>query len=124
MKGGELYTLASGIDGGFVITKYDHIAFEQLSQYFMPDAMTCECPAGHRDTCRHRQMLPQMLDLIDTGKFYRFSDGRIAAIEDGELKFEPVNVRVLKGPRGLVKPIETPRPEIPAEGDTAFKRRI
>lgn len=22
----------------------------------------CTCPAGHRDSCRHRQMLPEMID--------------------------------------------------------------
>jgi hypothetical protein len=32
---------------------------------------SCECPAGHRDTCRHRQMLPAMLDrnLVNTHLF-------------------------------------------------------
>jgi hypothetical protein len=34
----------------------------------------CECPAGSRPTCRHRQMLPEMLayDMANTNMFYDF----------------------------------------------------
>ena len=34
----------------------------------------CQCPAGHRATCRHRQMLPQMLahDLLNSFWFWHF----------------------------------------------------
>lgn len=37
----------------------------------------CDCPAGHRHTCRHRQMLPQMLahKLCDTHWFFCFDTG-------------------------------------------------
>lgn len=37
----------------------------------------CDCPAGHRHTCRHRQMLPQMLahHLCDTHWFFCFDTG-------------------------------------------------
>jgi hypothetical protein len=28
---------------------------------YLTSERECECPAGHRATCRHRQMLPQML---------------------------------------------------------------
>ena len=32
---------------------------------------TCECPAGHRNTCRHREMLPEFIatDRINTPWF-------------------------------------------------------
>lgn len=32
----------------------------------------CDCPAGHRHTCRHRQMLPDLLPIIDTHWFWNF----------------------------------------------------
>ncbi len=37
----------------------------------------CECPAGHRHTCRHRQMLPQMLAhrLCNTHWFFAHDAG-------------------------------------------------
>lgn len=36
----------------------------------------CECPAGHRDTCRHRQMLPEFIDrnLVNTHLFLNWDD--------------------------------------------------
>ncbi len=37
----------------------------------------CECPAGHRHTCRHRQMLPTMLahKLANSHYFFDFDGG-------------------------------------------------
>jgi hypothetical protein len=34
----------------------------------------CECPAGHRPSCRHRQMLPMMLanGILNTHWFYSY----------------------------------------------------
>lgn len=108
MKNSELYRLANGPSGGFIITKYDHIGFEVLSNYHMADAITCECPAGHRDTCRHRQMLPAMLDIIDTDVFYRHGDGKHFQFVDGRMM--AVNVQKAVTIEDLV------RPEAPAEG--------
>jgi hypothetical protein len=36
----------------------------------------CECPAGHRPTCRHRSMLPILLEKIDTAWFFCFETKR------------------------------------------------
>ena len=38
----------------------------------------CQCPAGHRATCRHRQMLPEMLEagLCDTHWFVNWDSGK------------------------------------------------
>lgn len=43
----------------------------------------CECPAGPRDTCRHRQMLPHMLqcEIVNTHWFYNFNKGLIVDFE-------------------------------------------
>lgn len=35
----------------------------------------CECPAGSRLTCRHRQMLPQLKERVDTAWFWCFETG-------------------------------------------------
>lgn len=44
---------------------------------YLVSTEACECPAGHRHTCRHRQMLPQMLahKLYDTHWFFCFDTG-------------------------------------------------
>lgn len=126
----ELYRLANGPSGGFVITKYDTIGYEILSNYHMADAITCECPAGHRPTCRHRQMLPQMIDRIDTDWFYRFDDGVWAIFDEGKLRFEPKG-NPMNQPFGYKTPAtipvaDHPRPETPAEGEgpAPFQRRF
>lgn len=38
---------------------------------------TCDCPAGIRPVCRHRQMLPKFMEreAIDTGWFFDFDRG-------------------------------------------------
>lgn len=44
---------------------------------YLCDAGACECPAGVRPTCRHRQMLPMMLDrhLANSTLFWDFDNG-------------------------------------------------
>lgn len=120
---GELYTLQSADGDGFIITKYDSIGFEVLSQYHMADAITCECPAGHRDTCRHRQMLPQMLDLIDSPTLYRFEDGKRFEFVEGKLtpviEAKPFTVADLVRPEAATEGTEGSIVERPS-----FRRRI
>lgn len=82
-----LYTLQTGAES-YIITKYDSIGLEQLSQYVMPiidDEVSCTCPQGLKPTCRHRKMLPAMLPRIDTHYFYRYGDETWWKIERGEL---------------------------------------
>jgi hypothetical protein len=52
-----LYSLRTDTDG-YRITKF--VDGEVESSYSCTEH-ECTCPAGHRATCRHRQMLPQML---------------------------------------------------------------
>lgn len=64
----ELYNLhADGFQ--YRITKF--IDGDVIASYLLTES-TCECPAGSRDTCRHRQMLPGMLNagIINTHWFY------------------------------------------------------
>ncbi len=68
-----LYSLRTDGDQ-YRITKFTDGEME--SSYLCSDA-ECTCPAGHRHTCRHRQMLPQMLAhrLCNTHWFFDFDTG-------------------------------------------------
>ncbi len=55
------------------ITKFDADGNPEASYEVSADA--CTCPAGHRPTCRHRQMLSELLPLIDTEWFLDYSPG-------------------------------------------------
>ena|ERR1700692_63510 len=58
----------------FRITKFDS-DFNVGSSYLCT-AHECECPAGSRDTCRHRQMLPKFLSRgLSAEWFYDFDRG-------------------------------------------------
>ena len=42
----------------------------ELESSYLCTELECECPAGHRPSCRHRQMLPQMLAHKIENTFY------------------------------------------------------
>jgi hypothetical protein len=69
-----LYNLRSALDD-YRITKFT-ADLDVESSYLMADAgngsFACECPAGTRPTCRHRQMLHDLLPLLDTPYFWDF----------------------------------------------------
>ena len=66
---------------GILITKFtddldvEETAGKPASYIVSPDG--CDCPAGHRDTCRHRQMLPRFLATrrADTPWFFDNDNG-------------------------------------------------
>lgn len=35
----------------------------------------CTCPAGHRHTCRHRQMIGNLIPIVDSHYFWNFDRG-------------------------------------------------
>lgn len=89
-----LYTLQTGAES-YIITKWDNIGFEQLSQYIMPMAydeggdqvIGCTCPQGLKPTCRHRKMFPRIKIILDTPSvFYRYGDDRFLGIDEGRLR--------------------------------------
>lgn len=59
----------------YKITKFDQ-DFNVESSYLC-DLNLCECPAGHRPSCRHRQMLPKFIqrEAIGTLWFLDFDRG-------------------------------------------------
>lgn len=67
-------TLYSYRSTGYV-TKFDRDGNVEASYQTSDEA--CTCPAGHRHTCRHRQMLPDLRLLADTGWFWDF-DRKVA----------------------------------------------
>lgn len=60
---------AKVVESAFRITKFDE-NFDVESSYITTRS-TCECPAGVRDSCRHRQMFPEFehSKRADTGWF-------------------------------------------------------
>jgi len=66
-----LYNLKTDGDN-YRITKFTSDLDVESS--YLTSLTECECPAGHRPTCRHRQMLPHMLseDMLDAPKFMDF----------------------------------------------------
>ncbi len=83
----SLYNLRSA-DGSYRIQKFD----EELNPLFDSSYLIsenfkeCSCPAGHRQTCRHRQMLGPMLaaNLLDSPDFWNHDLNRV---EPGQVAF-------------------------------------
>lgn len=79
-----LYSLRTHIDrtgaDSFVITKFTDGEVE--SSYNLTHT-TCDCPAGQRPQCRHRTMLPQMLNasIANTHWFYEHETAKIVDFE-------------------------------------------
>lgn len=50
----------------------------ELESSYQTTFAECDCPAGVRPSCRHRQMLPQMIaaDIVNTQFFWNFDLGR------------------------------------------------
>jgi hypothetical protein len=85
-----LYSLRT--DGsGHRITKF---VDGEVESSYLTSRDACECPAGHRSTCRHRQMLPQLIaeDIANTHWFWNFDLHRVVDF-DGMLKsnFDAMN---------------------------------
>ncbi len=57
------------------ITKFD--SFGNVESSYLCTTSECDCPAGVRPSCRHRQMLPKFIEreAIDTGWMLDFDRG-------------------------------------------------
>lgn len=58
---GDQYRITKFVDG-------------DVESSYLSTEQECECPAGHRASCRHRQMIPEMVarGLVDTHWFWNF----------------------------------------------------
>lgn len=79
-----LYSLRSEIDAdgrtAYRITKFTD---GEVESSYHTSREQCDCPAGVRPSCRHRQMLPHMLNaqIVNTHWFYEFDRGDIVDFE-------------------------------------------
>lgn len=62
-----LYSLRTA-EFGHTITKFDSDLNPEAT--YDVTMLTCTCPAGPRDSCRHRKMLAKMISYVDTDWFY------------------------------------------------------
>jgi len=91
-----LYSLRTHIDHEGAAEQYYITKFVdgEVESGYITSIRECECPAGHRPSCRHRQMLPMMLasGIVNTHWFWDFDLGRVVDFE-GNLKsnFDAMN---------------------------------
>lgn len=86
------------------ITKFDEYMNPQGS--YLTDGEACECPAGVRPTCRHRQMLPKFLqrEAIGTSWFYDYDRGGWVQMGDEWAQQEPLDeLDIAEMPDGVEK---------------------
>lgn len=78
-----LYRIDPSDGSDFIVHKLD-VDLNPKAVYHIT-GKTCDCPAGHRPICRHRQMLMEFKDLgrIGTGWLYDY---------DYDEWHEPINV--------------------------------
>lgn len=79
-----LYSLRSEIDAEgaqrYRITKFTD---GEVESSYHTSREACECPAGVRPTCRHRQMLPHMLNaqIVNTHWFMLWPEAQVVDFE-------------------------------------------
>ena len=68
---------AKRIEDAYRITKFTddlevEVGKDGKESSYITSRSTCDCPAGVRDTCRHRQMLPSFIhhERINTSWFF------------------------------------------------------
>lgn len=108
-----LYNLQELTSGELAITKFDN-DFNVESSYKVSD-IACECPQGHKPTCRHRRMLSSMAQIVDTDIFYCF-DTSTYHKADGSIVMPGIDFGQPSAPQAIpgLQPV-TPSP---------FRRRI
>lgn len=125
------------------ITKFDTDLNPIEGSSYLTTLTECDCPAGHRDTCRHRKMLPLFIksNAVDAAIFYNhdhmiwidvpdFSEGNqpdelVLEDEADDAEFseesetgpapEPTEAELAAFASSYVpeEPTPTPRPEVP-----------
>lgn len=85
------------------ITKFNEHYEPVEGSSYLCTVQECDCPAGQRPMCRHREMLPRFLqrEKVNTGWMYDYDRGGwVQAFDDaGEMNGHPV-----------LPPVEVPAP--------------
>ena len=97
-----LYSIRTHIDhegrDSYVITKF---VDGEVESSYRTSREACECPAGVRPSCRHRQMLPHMLraGIINTHWFLTWPEAEVVDFQ-GTLRR---NLEALVGPEAAAE---------------------
>lgn len=99
------------------VTKFDSDGNVEASYQTSPEA--CTCPAGHRQTCRHRQMLTWLFPIADTHWFLDWDNNHTIVDLSGvpkshydsfdapaEQDTKPIDPTDIKGPSDLLTEAE------------------
>jgi hypothetical protein len=68
----SLYNVKREVNGEFRVTKFtDDLEIDETAgkpASYLTTEFGCDCPAGHRPSCRHREMLPDFVSThrVDT----------------------------------------------------------
>jgi hypothetical protein len=112
----------------FRITKLDH-DLNVIASY-LTTRETCDCPAGVRDTCRHRKMLPRFIargfDWLldhDAGEWHRAEpeQSSFASLPEGVTVLGLDNLRAL---HNTIAEAVGESPEPPTKPTRIFLRRV
>lgn len=68
------------------ITKFDNDWNVKAS--YLCDLVSCECPAGHRPKCRHREMLPKFIQRDHIGDEWFFDHDRGGWVQGASKELE------------------------------------
>lgn len=69
------------------ITKFDSDWNVEAS--YLCDLHSCECPAGHRSRCRHREMLPKFIQRGHIGDEWFWDHDRGGWVQGASVEMEP-----------------------------------
>lgn len=89
-----------------IVTKFD--ADGNVEASYETSFESCTCPAGHRPTCRHRQMLPYLQPYMDSHWFLNWDGNRQIVDFNGTLKssYDAVERELTPEPEHIAPAIE------------------
>src|SRR5437868_4986457 len=91
---------------GYRITKFDTDMNVQSS--YICTETTCDCPAGVRPMCRHREMLPAFIarGAVGNGWFLNYDEGGWYEFGEGEAELSnPEAKQSLSNPEAMSRPL-------------------
>lgn len=95
------------------ITKFDSDWNVEAS--YLCDLIACECPAGHRPKCRHREMLPKFIQRDHIGDEWFFDHDRGGWVQGASKELEE--------PYGI-GPVMNHLPQIKADNEEARQELV